>query len=323
MPDRRAWPGARTRIRRLRHRRPSTHIPRADALDRWLAAGLRRDHAVPAPPGGASGRMPGSDRPAGRARAVVVLDNYYPAPTRRPAPASRIAKYARGPDYHLVTWPSGCDRLAAWLRASGAGLAHAWVDAWPGARARAGRARRPRVDRQEHHADPSPGSARSLFIGSVLHRSADWRARAAGRDRPLRHLHPVPRRLPHAAPSSSRRVLDATRCISYLTIEHKAPIPGRAARRDSTAGPSAATSATTSAPGISAFARPTTIDDYRDRGTPAGAIPSSSSGSTEAEFAERFGDTPLERPGLERMRRNVRAAMASRAASSPSPGSES
>jgi epoxyqueuosine reductase QueG len=34
---------------------------------------------------------------------------------------------------------------------------------------------------------------------------------------------------------------------------------------------------------------------------------------TEAEFAERFADTPLARPGLERMRRNVRLAVASRA----------
>ncbi len=32
---------------------------------------------------------------------------------------------------------------------------------------------------------------------------------------------------------------------------------------------------------------------------------------TEEEFADRFGDTPLERPGLAGMRRNFRAAFAS------------
>jgi epoxyqueuosine reductase QueG len=30
----------------------------------------------------------------------------------------------------------------------------------------------------------------------------------------------------------------------------------------------------------------------------------------EAEFTRRFGDTPLERPGLRGMRRNLRAALA-------------
>ena len=34
-------------------------------------------------------------------------------------------------------------------------------------------------------------------------------------------------------------------------------------------------------------------------------------GMTEEEFASRFGDTPLERPGLEGMRRNFRAAFGS------------
>jgi hypothetical protein len=52
---------------------------------------------------------------------------------------------------------------------------------------------------------------------------------------------------------------------------------------------------------------------FRPRGTLANADPDFFERMDEEEFARRFGDTPLERPGLAGMRRNFRAAFASRA----------
>ena len=58
-------------------------------------------------------------------------------------------------------------------------------------------------------------------------------------------------------------------------------------------------------------AEPTPIPEYGDRGDIACLDPGFFARMGEAEFAERFGDTPLERPGLEGMRRNWAAAFRS------------
>jgi epoxyqueuosine reductase len=50
---------------------------------------------------------------------------------------------------------------------------------------------------------------------------------------------------------------------------------------------------------------------FRSRGALAGADPELFERMDEAEFARRFGDTPLARPGLAGMRRNLPAALAS------------
>jgi epoxyqueuosine reductase len=105
-------------------------------------------------------------------------------------------------------------------------------------------------------------------------------------------------------------VLDATRCISYLTIEQRGPIPGELAER--LEGYAFGCDICNDVcPWNRRFARPTPVADYHDREAIAADDPGCFERMGEAEFAERFGDTPLERPGLEGMRRNWRAAFRS------------
>ena len=58
------------------------------------------------------------------------------------------------------------------------------------------------------------------------------------------------------------------------------------------------------------MAEPTSAEEFRSRRLLDGAGPELFDEMDEAEFARRFGDTPLERPGLQGMRRNLHAALA-------------
>ena len=58
------------------------------------------------------------------------------------------------------------------------------------------------------------------------------------------------------------------------------------------------------------FALPAAAEEFRSRHLLEGAGPELFDRMDEAEFTRRFGDTPLERPGLRGMRRNLRAALA-------------
>jgi len=60
------------------------------------------------------------------------------------------------------------------------------------------------------------------------------------------------------------------------------------------------------------FAAPTRHEEYRPRVEPDVRDPEYFERLDEMEFGRRFGDTPLERPGLAGMRRNWRAAGLSR-----------
>ena len=59
------------------------------------------------------------------------------------------------------------------------------------------------------------------------------------------------------------------------------------------------------------FAQPTSVPEFQPSAEFMGAEQDFFEGMTEEEFSDRFGDTPLERPGLEGMRRNFRAAFRS------------
>ncbi|MGH7593666.1 MAG: epoxyqueuosine reductase [Gemmatimonadales bacterium] len=102
-------------------------------------------------------------------------------------------------------------------------------------------------------------------------------------------------------------VLDATRCLSYLTIEYRGSLPvellphwdGWAFGCDV---------CNEVCPWNVEFAQPTAVPEFGRRPDPDCQDPLVFDRMDEAGFARRFADTPLSRPGLDRMRRNVAVA---------------
>lgn len=300
--------GIKTRARELgfvacgiTHPGPTAH---ADRLDQWLAKGyagtMRYLHRQAA-------RRKDPQQIAPEARAVVVvLDNYYTADTEDERRPPRIAKYARGKDYHLVTRRRLSD-LAAFLRDNGAELSRTFADAGPvPERELAQRAGLGWIGKNTMLISPGAGSF--FFIGSVF------------TDLPLAADTPFEldrcgscTRCLEACPTSAfvgPRILDATRCISYLTIEQKGPIPSELAGKFQGYA-FGCDICNDVCPWNQRFAQPTDIPEFQPSLGLADTGPDFFEGMTEEEFVDRFGDTPLERPGLEGMRRNFRAAFGS------------
>jgi epoxyqueuosine reductase len=112
------------------------------------------------------------------------------------------------------------------------------------------------------------------------------------------------------------RVLDATRCISYLTIEQRGPIPDHLATRFQGYA-FGCDICNDVCPWNQRFARPTGVPEFQPKEWPARGNPEFFQNMTKEDFESGFGDTPLERPGLEGMRRNLRAAFTSSSVASP------
>jgi len=280
---------------------------RGDALDRWLAAGyggtMRYLHRQ-----AKKRKNPVTITPGART-AIVVLENYAAPANERPQPgdAFKIAAYARGTDYHLVTL-GRLHILTQWLKQRGAGLAHAWVDDGPVPdRELAERAGLGWIGKNTMLIHPRIGSY--TFIGTVF-TDLDLAS-----DTPLAtDLCGSCTRCLDACPTDAfvtERVLDATRCLSYLTIEYKGEIPVEIVpQADGWAfGCDICNDA---CPWNEKFATPTTVAEFAKRTDPDRRDSATFDKMTETDFARRYADTPLARPGLERMRRNVRAARGSR-----------
>jgi epoxyqueuosine reductase len=192
----------------------------AAALDRWLFAGhqgemryMERQAPVR--------REPSRAWPDARS-AVVVLHNYYqrdaePAPGR-----GRVARYALGDDYHDVMRRKLEQIGAGLVGTAGAGRFRAYADAGPlPERELAWRAGLGWVAKNTMLISPLLGSY--TFIGVlltdlVLAHDAPFEADRCGTCRRCLDACPT-----EAFPAP--RVLDATRCISYLTIEARGPVP--------------------------------------------------------------------------------------------------
>jgi epoxyqueuosine reductase len=303
-------------------------LPHAEELDRWLKSGyagnMRYLHRQ------AKKRKDPRKADAAASRAIVVLDNYY-TPTGEDTnctdstddftdvsvqpsvqsvkPVSsvpRIARYARGEDYHRVT-RARLEMLGEFLRQHGASAARAYVDTGPIAeRELAQRAGLGWIGKNTMLLRPGVGSW--FFIGSVL------------TDLPLAidppfetdHCGSCTRCL-DACPTDAivePHLIDATRCISYLTIEHKKEIPeeivpllsGFAFGCDI---------CNEVCPWNLRFAAETSIPEFQPRAVFEHAGPDFFDTMDQETFERLFTDTPLSRPGLERMRRNWSAALLS------------
>jgi epoxyqueuosine reductase len=283
--------------------------PHAERLDRWLAAGY-------------AGTMRYLHRQARRRKdprlivpkalsVVVVLDNYYQRDDGACGAPPRVARYAWGEDYHQVT-RRRLDQLGRFLLEQGAGVARSYTDAGPvPERELARRAGLGWIGKNTMLIRPGAGSF--FFIGSLF---TDLRLRP---DTPFQSDHcGTCTRCLDACPTGALvepGVLDATRCISYLTIEHKGPIPpDLAPHLDGWVfGCDVCNDV---CPWNERFATTTSVAEFHSREALTGADPDLFDRMDQDEFDRRFGDTPLERPGLAGMRRNFRAAFASNSPSS-------
>jgi epoxyqueuosine reductase len=278
--------------------------PDADRLDAWLAKGY-------------AGTMRYLHRQARRRKnprinvpeslaVVVLLENYYTPDDEADLRAPRVAKFARGQDYHRVTL-GRLDRLAEYLRSRGATVAHSYVDDGPvPERALAHRAGLGWIGKNTMLIRPGAGSF--FFIGSIftdlpLPPDAPFETDHCGSC--TRCLDACPTRA-FVAP----HVLDATRCISYLTIEQRGPIPEALVPR--LEGYAFGCDICNDVcPWNERFAEATTVPELQPRHTLADVDEEAFERMDEAEFTRRYGGTTFERPGLAGMRRNVRAAYAS------------
>lgn len=188
----------------------------AGEFDSWLASGyagemhylergadLRRDARRPEP---------------GMRSAVVVAMNY--GGTQPPGP---IARYARGDDYHTVMREK-LNELGRWFTGASGGTAHtrSYVDTGPVLeRDLARRAGLGWFGKNTNLINPALGSfffIGALFTDAELEPDAPFEADRCGTC--TRCLDACPTQA-FTAPRS----LNATRCISYLTIELKGEIP--------------------------------------------------------------------------------------------------
>jgi epoxyqueuosine reductase len=279
--------------------------PHADVLDAWLAQGY-------------AGTMRYLHRQAKRRKdprinvpeslaVVVLLENYYSPDHEADLQAPRVAKYARAEDYHHVTMRR-LESLAELLLERGARVARPYVDAGPvPERELAQRAGLGWIGKNTMLINPGAGSF--CFIGSIF------------TDLPLPPDPPFSAdhcgtctRCLDACPTGALvepHVLDATRCISYLTIEQRGPIPEPLIERMEGFA-FGCDICNDVCPWNQRFAQPTVVPELGPRHSLAGVDEEFFEAMDEEEFRRRYGGTAFERPGLAGMRRNVRAALASR-----------
>lgn len=273
---------------------------RGAELDRWLARGyggtMRYLHRQ-----AKKRKDPGKIEESARS-VVVVLDNYYYPEDQAPSALRGIAKYARGKDYHIVM-ERRLGLLSSRLLTTGAQVARAYADTGPvPERELAERAGLGWIGKNAMLIRPGAGSF--FFIGSIFTDLELAPDQAVATD----HCGSCTRCL-DACPTAALvepRVLDATRCISYLTIEQKGPIPDELAPQLGgwTFGCDVCNDV---CPWNVKFAEPATVPDYLPRLDLAGDDPELFEAMDEPEFARRFSHTALSRPGLAGMRRNWRA----------------
>jgi epoxyqueuosine reductase len=289
---------------------PSRH---AAALRDWLAAGWHGDMAY------MSRQARQRQRPAeawGPARSVVVvLHNYFTARSAA-TPSYRVSRYAQDVDYHRVIGEKLRRLGVAITTASGTGAFRAYVDSGPlPERELASRAGLGWLAKNTMLIHPRLGSF--TFIGCLLTNLALARDEPFEADRCgscSRCLEACPT---DAFPAP--HVLDATRCVSYLTIEARADVPEhlRAGVGDNLFGCDICQDV---CPWNVRFARETGEARYRPR--PASQWPTLEEilRMSEDEFDRRFGDSAIERAQLAGFQRNARVVLENQRRGLPTDG---
>jgi epoxyqueuosine reductase len=281
--------------------------PHAAQLDRWLAAGyagtmtyLQRQ----------ADKRKAPDRIMPGARvAVVTLTNYFHGPGGPASPGgARVAQYAWTRDYHAVLGERH-ERLADLIR-----------EVVPGARCRCYVDAGPVPERELARAAGlgwiakntmliHPGIGSFTFIGVVLTDAAfppdaPFDADRCGTCRACLDACPT-------AAFVAPHLLDARRCISYLTIERRGEFTADEERQvdDWVFGCDVCQDV---CPWNLRFARATLDRDFEPRPELVAPALEDLLSTDPDDFAQRYGDTPFERPGAAGMRRNAAAVRANR-----------
>lgn len=277
--------------------------PHAAALTRWIErgmAGTMRYMARQVPQ-----RLEPATIVPGATRAVVVAKNYFQPDSIPRSGAGRVAKYARGTDYHQ-SLRQPLDSLSAYLCTLGdeETVARSYVDAGPvPERELAQRAGLGWIGKNTMLISPTSGSY--FFLATVLTNldlavDPPFEADRCGTCR--RCLDACP-----TAAFPAPRVLDSRHCISYLTIEHDGAIAPSLwpAMAPWVFGCDVCQAV---CPWNEKFARPAETPlpglhpelEWLDLAEVLAV--------SDDEFTHRYGWTPLERPGAAGMRRNARIA---------------
>jgi len=278
----------------------------ADDLDRWLAAGY-------------AGTMTYLQRQAGKRRqpqlvmpgarvAVVTLTNYFhgPGPSARGQP--RVAQYAWSPDYHSVLGRR-LEHLATAIRDIAPGAAtRGYVDAGPvPERELAQRAGLGWIGKNMMLIHPEIGSF--TFIAVVLTDAElvpdlPFEADRCGTCRACLDACPT-------AAFVEPHVMDARRCISYLTIERRGAFSDaeRALVGEWLFGCDVCQDVCPWNVRFAAATGDRALAPQRDLAAPS---PAELAGLDDETFARRYDDTPFSRPGAKGMRRNAAAILSNR-----------
>ncbi len=240
------------------------------------------------------------------ARSVVsVLQSYYQPEARAAPEAGKISRYAWGEDYHHVM-KDNLQRLFDWLDEAAGGIrGRVFVDSAPVLdRVWAQRAGLGWPGKHTLLINRALGSF--FFIGELIV-DADLPPDAPA----VQDFCGTCTRCLDACPTGALfepYQLDAGRCISYLTIEHReddVPEHVRAQMDDWIFGCDICQDVCP----WNKFSQPTREPRYQPREGVTDTPPGTWAALDEEAFAERFEGTPVERPGYEGFMRNVRTAM--------------
>ena len=240
---------------------------------------------------------------------VALAINYWPGEVEADARAAtgRVARYARGRDYHKVLGRK-LKELAAWLTEESGEVSRTFVDTGPVLeRAWAERAGLGWIGKNANLLTRDLGSW--ILLGEVLTCAA---------------LDPDPG--PHAdscgtctacltaCPTGaieSPGVVNANACISYWTIEHRGPIPAER-RPDLGDWIFGCDVCQDVCPWNKSFATPPREDPFTLRSDLDGLDPEEILGLTEAAFRARYSGTSLMRARWDGMRRNACVVLGNR-----------
>lgn len=278
------------------------------ALARWLANGyggaMRYLHRQ-----AKRREQPQKILPAAH-RAVVVLKNHYQRPPTATPPAARVARYAWGEDYHRVLADQLGTLADALIGLGSTPTATRWfADAGPvPERELAERAGLGWIGKNTMLIHPTLGSF--TFIGTVftdLDLPVDPPSTTDRCGRCRRCLDACPTK---AFPAL--RVLDARRCISYLTIEHRGAFDAAqgAMIDDWLFGCDVCQDV---CPWNDKFTRETIEPRFAPRTSTQQPDPEALISIDSESHQREYADTAFERPGAQGIARNARQVLANRA----------